>query len=296
MIYRLTVKAADRDARLDLYLAEKTPLSRTTIRKIVDLGGVHIDRRRIRKCGIQIQEGQQIELYQDEQPLTPFRLQKQHILFQDREIIVINKPAGIETQPTPARYKGTLYEALNHLLQTQGITKPAIGMHQRLDRDTSGLLLFSIHTAAHKSMAKQMQKRAIHREYLALVQGTPAPATGTIHSNLARRRCNNQMVSVDKGGKEAITHYKTEEVFTINNETCSLLAITLDTGRSHQIRVHLAEKGHPLLGDPLYGGKTEHHGKSYLRQCLHSYKLIFTHPVSGKKMTFTQPPPKEILP
>ncbi len=296
MIYRLTTKPADNDWRLDHYLTEQTPFSRTIIRKIIDLGGVHINGKRIRKCGIILQEGQHIELHRDKQPLSPFRLQKQHILFQDNHIIVINKPAGIETQPTPARYKGTLHEALHFLLRSQGQTKPTTGMHQRLDRDTSGLLLFSIHPAAHKNIAQQMRERAIHREYLALVAGIPTPPAGTICSNLARRRCNNQMVSVDKGGKKAVTHYITKEVFTINDESCTLLAVTLETGRSHQIRAHFSEKGHPLLGDTLYGGAMRHHHKSYQRQCLHSHRLTFLHPVTNERMIFTIPPPGDILP
>ncbi len=141
-----------------------------------------------------------------------------------------------------------------------------------------------------------MRKRQIHRHYLALVADCPTPLAATIRSNLARRRRNNQMVSVDKGGKEAITHYRTRAACIIQGERCSLLTITLDTGRSHQIRVHLAEQGHPLLGDQLYGGAVIHHGREYHRQCLHAHRLVFTHPVTKEKMQFEQPPPEEILP
>ncbi len=296
MIYRLLTETADKNRRLDLYLAEKTLLSRTAIRKMIDLGGAHINGRRVRKCGTPLKAGQQIELHQDKQPLVPFRLQQHHILFQDRYIIVINKPAGIETQPTPARYKGTLHAALQSFLQEQGVQKPTTGMHQRLDRDTSGLLLFSLHPTAHKNIAEQMQRRNIHRHYLALTAGSLTPLAATIRSNLARRRRNNQMISVEKGGKEAITHYTTKAIFTIKGERCSLLLINLETGRSHQIRIHLAEQGHPLLGDQLYGGAITHHDKEYHRQCLHSHRLIFNHPVTKEKMEFALPPPEEILP
>lgn len=296
VIYRLTTKPDSNGWRIDQYLAEKTSLSRTTIRKIIDLGGMHLDGRRIRKCGLLVQDGQQIELHKDKQPLTPFRLLQEHILFWDKHLIVINKPAGINTQPTPARYKGTLHEALHFLLKNQGQAKPTTGMHQRLDRDTSGLLLFSLNPAAHKNIARQMQQRTIRRTYLALVEGIVSPPAGTIRSNLARRRCNNQVVVVDKGGKKAITHYTTRALFSTGKENCTLLSITLETGRSHQIRAHFAEKGHPLLGDALYGGARVHHGKTYQRQCLHSLRLSFFHPESKKEMIFEQPPPEEILP
>lgn len=296
MIYRSVTQRTEINTRLDLYLTEKTDFSRTKVRKIIDLGGVHIDNKRVRKCSFPLKKNQQITLFTDEGPLLFFRLQDKHILFQDQYLIVINKPAGVETQPTPARYKGTLYEALLFYLKNQGIHTPKIGIHQRLDRETSGLLSFSLHPAAHKNIAKQLQNRTLQKEYLALVSGKPAPSSGTIHSQLARKRGSNQMTSVDNRGKEAITHYQTLESFSHGNESCSLLSVRLETGRSHQIRVHFAEQGHPLIGDKLYGGTTLYHNKRYHRQCLHSYRLALQHPKSGEKLFFEAAPPQEVLP
>lgn len=296
MIYRLHTGGKECNTRLDLYLSSQTGLSRTVVRKIIDLGGVHIDGHRVRRCGISLQENQRIELHQDGQKLHPFRLAASHIIFQDEYLIVLDKPAGIECQPTPARFKGTLYEALLSLLNEQGVRNPKIGMHQRLDRETSGLLVFSTHPKAHKNIAQQLQQRKLHREYLALVSGIPDPPAGTIQTHLARRRCSNQMISVDHGGKKAITHYETRESFIAGEESCSMLTVVLATGRSHQIRAHLSEKGHPLLGDQRYGGATRHHGKEYPRQCLHSYRLTLQHPKTGKSLRFDAAPPQEILP
>ncbi len=276
--------------RLDIFLAEESGLSRGKIRKIIDFGGAHVDGRRVRRLSLALRAGQKVELFLDEHPLTPFRLSEEHIVFEDSNLIVINKPAGVLTQPTPARLKGTLFEALEHHLREQGVNKPSIGMHQRLDVGTTGLISFTIHEMAHKNLAQQVAEHALQRTYLALVEGKPEPASGTIHTQIIRR--NKRTISVENGGKEAITHYELmQEIAEPEGGSFSLLRIRLETGRSHQIRAHLSEQNHPLLGDSFYGGKMSAAGQQILRPLLHSSRLVMHHPITHEELRFEVPLP-----
>lgn len=278
--------------RLDQCLSETiSELSRSEARRIVDIGGVHLDGRRVRTCSLSVAAGARIELHTDAQPLEPFRLGAADILFRDPYLLVLNKPAGIETQPTPARYKGTLYEALLTLLgPSPGRRKPELGMVQRLDRGTSGLMVFSIHQRAHRGLSKIFLEHQVEKRYLALVQRTPEPAEGEIRSLLARSRKQNRVVSVEKGGKLAITRYQTRAT----SDQAALVEVELLTGRSHQIRAHLAESGSPLLGDRLYGGTTACAGQELQRPLLHAFQLGFVHPVSGERLSFSLPLPADM--
>lgn len=292
MVKRFHTTDSDRGLRLDQYLQQEiSELSRTKIRKIVDLGGVHIDGRRVRKCGRIIKNCEAIELYQDSSPLDPYRLKQADILFQDKYIIAINKAAGVDTQPTPARYKGTLYEALQvWLKRDRRFRKLEIGMAQRLDRDTSGVIIFSIHPKSHKGLTEQIGNHTAQKTYLAIVQGVPTPSRGTYHSFLKRDRNTHKMQPVTTGGKEAITHYQVLKDWRHS----SLVSVQLVTGRTHQIRAHFAEAGHPLLGDQFYGGPKTHGGCRWARQCLHSWKLQLNHPKTGERLSFTAPVPSDM--
>ncbi len=284
--------ADDSGTRLDQFLQNNSQsLSRTRIRKIIDLGGVHISGQRIRKCGFQISKGQEIILHQDKGSLDPYRIQPDHVLYQDQYIIVLNKPAGIETQPTPARFKGTLFEALQHYLgQTIAQNRIEIGMVQRLDRDTSGVIVFSIHRDAHKNLSEQIKQHTVQKEYLAFVKGLPQPEEGTYHSFLEYDKKTRRMQSTELGGKEAITHYRVEKTW----QESALVSVRIITGRTHQIRAHFAENGHPLLGDTLYGGPVFLEGNNWNRQCLHSWKLSIIHPRNGKLLSFAAPVPADM--
>ncbi len=174
MVNRYVSNAGDVGRRLDQFLAEHSPdLSRSLIRKIIDIGGVQIDGRRVRKAGVTLSEGLRIEMHRDRGALEPFRIADEHVLFQDNYLIVLNKPAGIETQPTPARYKGTLFEALQVWLQRDRRfgRRLEIGMAQRLDRDTSGVIAFTIHPQAHKSLTDQLQSRSAKKKLSGLGRG-----------------------------------------------------------------------------------------------------------------------------
>lgn len=293
MVKRFHSHHTDLGVRLDQFLQNhSTNLSRTKIRKIIELGGVHVDGKRVRKCGFSIKDGQKIELYQDGGSLEPFRIKTEHILFQDDYIIVLNKTAGIETQPTPSRYKGTLYEALLHHLKRDNRSRKAeIGMIQRLDRDTSGVIVFSIHRQAHKNLTEQIKNHTLDKEYLALVKGIPIQEEGHFHTFLEHDKNARRMRSVRNGGKEAITHY---EVKTKWPES-ALVSVQLVTGRTHQIRAHFAENGHPLLGDTRYGGPAFHEGAKWNRQCLHAWKLRLRHPIENSELQFVAPVPPDMV-
>jgi len=272
-------------SRLDQFIAGgPDEISRGTTKKLIDIGAVHVNGRRIRKCSLILNAADRVEVNIDGLPLSPFELSDAVIVFQDRHLIVLNKPAGVDCQPTPSRYKGTLYAALGDYLQNpqRRDLRPTIGMVQRLDRDTSGLIVFSIHQAAHRQLTHSFQQRQVHKTYLALVGGRMEQERGEIRSLLARRRATNLMKSVERGGQEAITRFRTLEA----TDEVSYVEIDIPTGRSHQIRAHFAEAGHPLLGDSRYGGVTEIGGACLSRQMLHAARLQFKHPVNGETLDF----------
>lgn len=291
--YRLLPDATAAGLRLDHYVpSQVAELSRTFLRKIVDMGGVHVGGRRVRKCSTPMRCGELVEIYLDGLPLEIFSLSPQQVLFQDRFLLVVNKPAGVETQPTPARYKGTLYEALlRHLHDPyRPLAQPELGMVQRLDRETSGVMVFSIHAKAHRALTSAFTGRQVGKTYLALVQGRPDALSGEIRSQLGRSRHGNKMLSVQHGGKEAITRYRLLEAFA----EASLIELELLTGRSHQIRVHCSEQGFPLLGDSLYGGPGHWLQQEIPRQMLHAASLCLTHPVTGAALELQAPLPEDM--
>jgi 23S rRNA pseudouridine1911/1915/1917 synthase len=290
--YRFTVADQFAGLRLDQYLAEcSDSFSRSLAKRLVDLGGVHVAGRRVRRCSQMVSAGDGVEVFIDNQPLAPMTLGKEQILYRDQDLIVLNKPAGMATQPAPSRYQGTVYAELQKLLTdpNRKSLRPSIGMMQRLDRDTSGVMVFSIHQRAHKKMTEAFQGRDIDKVYWALVAGRPLEDQGRFCSQLARRRSTNLTVSVARGGKPAETHYR----LLHTTGQVSLVEVRLITGRSHQIRAHFSEAGLPLLGDTAYGGALTFNHLSVPRQMLHSRQLSFCHPVTGEKLSFTAPLPSD---
>jgi 23S rRNA pseudouridine1911/1915/1917 synthase len=291
-VYRFTVAAEFAGMRLDQYLAESHEgLSRGFARRLIEIGGVHQAGRRVRRCSQQVSAGDRIEIYLDGGPVAAMRLDETRILFRDQDLIVLDKPSGMATQPTPARYQGTVYAELQRLLQNPQRLgqRPSIGMVQRLDRDTSGVMVFSIHQRAHKKMTEAFRDRDIDKRYWALVAGRPQAETGRFASQLARRRSTNLVVSVERGGKPAETRYRVLRDLA----GASLVDVHLLTGRSHQIRAHFSEAGMPLLGDAAYGGPESIAGRAIPRLMLHSRELTFSHPVSGRRLTFSAPLPED---
>ncbi len=220
-------------------------------------------------------------------PLDEFQLEPRHILYQDRYLLALDKPAGIATQPTPARYRGTLYAVLQQFLAHRGTV--SIGMVQRLDRDTSGAMVFSIHPRAHKGLTAAFREHRVVKRYLAMVSGHLHEHTGEIRTQLARRRATNLMKSVERGGKPAVTRFRVVS----RHAEATLVEVEIPTGRSHQIRVHFSEAGHPLLGDLAYGGPATCCGAMIPRQMLHASELLLTHPVGDSPLALRSPLPAD---
>lgn len=301
MRYQLLTTVKDEDTRLDQFLACEIPsISRTEIRARIDLGGVHLDGKRIRKCGLKLKAGSRVELYTDRGPRTPFRLTPEDILYEDNYLLVINKPAGVESQPTKARLKGCLYEAVESYLKEKmkkQIVKgrrrnqqPSIGMVQRLDRDTSGVILFSIHKKSHAKLTEMVKSRKLTREYLAVVTGCPSPAEGEYRTRLARPEKNTSR-TVSSGGKEAVTRYRVLDQFP----GYAAVSATLITGRTHQIRAQFSNEGHPLLGDKKYGGPDQLNNQQVDRHFLHARRLHLIHPMNQNVLNIEAPIPVDIL-
>lgn len=292
-IYRLAVNPQQAGMRLDQFLPlAVAALSRSLVRKVIDIGGVHINGQRIRTASRILTTGEQVELYLDHLPLVPWRIGPADVVFHDKYLIVVNKPAMIETQPTHARYKGTLYEALQFYLKDpyRPQQKPEIGMIQRLDRSTSGLIAFSIHPQAHKKMTEMFTTGAVDKTYLALVTGMPDSDMGEFRSLLARSRRENRVHTVAAGGKLAVTRYRVESPLYDS----SLIEVQILTGRSHQIRAHMAELGCPLLGDQRYGGPVALDGMLLKRPMLHAQRLKFLHPLTAQQLDFSIPMPDDM--
>lgn len=210
------------------------------------------------------------------------------IVYEDRHLLVVNKPQGMVVHPAPGNLSGTLVNALMHhcsdLSSINGVVRP--GIVHRIDKDTSGLLMVAKDDRAHQGLAEQLKAHTILRRYHALVHGNLRQDQGSIEGPIGRNPANRlQMAVVDRGGKDAVTHYRVLERLS----GYTYVELTLETGRTHQIRVHMAWMGHPLAGDPVYGVKKEkirHDG-----QLLHAKVLGFVHPWTGQEMRFDSPLP-----
>ena len=287
--YCFNVESPQTGMRLDQVIPHCCEgVSRTLARKIIDIGGVHLQGRRVRKCASIVKPGDAVEVFIDGRDLTPYRVDAAEVLYRDKYVLALNKPAGVAVQPTPARYKGTIYAAMLEFLYDpfKRHLKPELAMVQRLDRDTSGVLVFSIHKHSHKALTQSFSQRRVGKRYLAVVEGVPPNLEGRICTQLARNRASGRMKSVEKGGREAITCYRVLQ----QGENCALLEVTILTGRTHQIRVHLSEAGLPIAGDSLYGGCTSMQGQQVQRTMLHAWQLEFAHPLESERTMKIQAP------
>ncbi|MEZ5528852.1 MAG: 23S rRNA pseudouridine(1911/1915/1917) synthase RluD [Porticoccaceae bacterium] len=220
------------------------------------------------------------------------------IVYEDDDILVLNKPVGLVVHPAAGNQQGTLLNGLLHHLPANELI-PRAGIVHRLDKDTSGLMVVAKTLAAHQSLIKQLQARTVSREYLAIVQGAMTGG-GTVDKPMGRHpQARTKMAVVDFGGKEAITHYRVLERFPAH----TYIRVKLETGRTHQIRVHMASIGYPLVGDATYGGRLkfpkgaslELHDalRGFRRQALHATRLALIHPITGEPMEWQVPPPED---
>jgi 23S rRNA pseudouridine1911/1915/1917 synthase len=304
-----TVVAGDRGRRLDLWLAERlTGLSRMRIKALIEGGRVLVDGRAV-KAGHRVRPGERVAVTIPPVPregLAPEAVALD-VVFEDAHLMVVNKPAGMVTHPGAGRPGGTLAAAaLAHAPEMAGVGSPRRpGIVHRLDKDTSGLIVLAKTQAAYEGLTAQLARRTVSRRYLCLVQGSVRRPEGVVDAPIGRDpRSRVRMAIVGEGkGKRAITRFRVLERFGSGASAVTFLECRLETGRTHQIRVHLASLGHPLLGDETYrgrrGGPT---GDSVLTElidqlggvALHAASLAFMHPVTGEPVSFSCPPPDRI--
>ncbi|MCC0057420.1 MAG: RluA family pseudouridine synthase [Rhodobiaceae bacterium] len=311
----LDVPAESAGDRLDRMLAALIDdLSRTRLRALIEAGEVSVDGRKLMDPSARVNSGQHVEVRVP--PPAPATPQPQdiplNVLFEDDSLIVIDKPAGLTVHPGAGSPDGTLVNALLHhcgksLSGIGGVERP--GIVHRLDKETSGVMVVAKTDRAHRDLAAQFadhgRTRGLKRAYRALVWGAPAPSAGAIDKPIGRDPRNALKMAIRRDGREAVTHYVTEERFgSPDAPVAAEVTCRLETGRTHQIRVHMAAIGHPLLADPVYAAGFA--TKSALlddlartalaalgRQALHAYLLEFEHPLTGEAMHFESPLPPD---
>ena len=294
--------------RLDKALAEASGLSRERVKALIGEGAVTVAQVVVTQPSGKAPEGAEFAIAVPPAVEAEARAQDipLKVVFEDEHLIVVDKPAGLVVHPAAGNPDGTLVNALlHHCAQTGrgrlsgigGVARP--GIVHRIDKDTSGLLVVAKCDVAHEGLAKQFADHSIERAYLAVVNGHPNPREGTIRGKIGRSDSNRKKMAVlpetAKRGKEAVTHYKTLK----SMDDCALIECRLETGRTHQVRVHLASIGNSLLGDPVYGRanprlRTLLKSLEFYRQALHAAVLGFVHPVTGDSLRFESDLPQDM--
>ena len=278
------------NARLDLFIVKNLKdKSRSFIKKLAEDKGIMVNGE-IKKVNYKVRSGDIVKIsLPNEGILLEKEEMKLNILYEDEDIIVINKPQGMVVHPGVGNTKGTLVNGLlahcNSLSNLNGQERP--GIVHRIDKDTSGILVIAKTNIAHEHLAKQLKDHSMLRVYMALTEGVIKEDGGTIDEPLKRNPSDRIKFAVVEGGKKAVTHYKVINRYKNN----SLIECRLETGRTHQIRVHMSHIGHPIVGDPVYGYKKQRF--KLKGQMLHAKKLGFIHPISGEYMEFDSELPEE---
>lgn len=276
----------------DILSAQENPPSRSLVRKWIDEGCVRLNGEPVTKAGHKLKSGDQLEWDAPEIKILEITAEDiaLDIVYEDSDLLVINKPVGMVVHPGAGHGSGTLVNALLHhctdLSGIGGVERP--GIVHRLDKDTSGLLAVAKNDLAHHALQKQLQARVMKRCYYAIAEQGFGADSGTIEAPLDRHPVERQRMAVVEGGKFARTHWSVQQRF----EGYTWLALELDTGRTHQIRVHLRHIHHPIVGDNVYGTKRKHPFKVE-RPMLHAYKLSFRHPRTDVEISLEAPLPED---
>lgn len=295
----ILVEQTDPRLRLDIFLRRHyPPVSRGTFQRLIEEGQIRIDGKPVKPTHTP-RAGETIEIHWPE-PKPALAQPKEmplEILFEDADMLVLNKPAGLVVHPAAGHEDDTLVNALLHHCQGSlsgigGVLRP--GIVHRLDKETSGCLVVAKNDESHLALSRQFAGRSIRKIYLAIVCGKPNPPEGEIRAGIARHPTHRKRMAVAKGGRDAWTSYRTLEPFG----PATLVEATLHTGRTHQVRVHFQSIGHPLVGDSTYGKRqnlriTEETGFMASRQMLHAFRLSLDHPRSGKRLDFEAPLPED---
>ncbi|WP_298673708.1 RluA family pseudouridine synthase [uncultured Sphingomonas sp.] len=300
-VIQATIAAGADGWRLDRALADAVPtLSRERLKVLIAGGKVVRDGQLVREPARKASAG---EIFAVSVPdPVPAHNEAQDIplviAFEDEHLIVVDKPAGLVVHPAAGNLDGTLVNALLHHCQGSlsgigGVARP--GIVHRIDKDTSGLMVAAKTDRAHEGLAKQFADHSIDRRYLAIVSGHPMPPAGSVDAPLARSPQNRKKIAIVRTGKRAVTHYRTVERL----RAAALVECRLETGRTHQVRVHMASIGHPLLGDPVYGRTKQAHRQiletlGFKRQALHAARLGFIHPITKSALSFESAMPADM--
>jgi 23S rRNA pseudouridine1911/1915/1917 synthase len=278
-----TITADRSGERLDLFVVRKLPeLTRSRVRKLIDEGFVLVDDKTPAKAGVSLEAGQRVSITlppPESDTLVPESTQLR-IIYEDDDLLVVDKPAGMAVHPSPGHSAGTLVHALLAYSPTlSGVAgKKRPGIVHRLDKDTSGLIMVAKNDAAHLALAKQLKDRKVEKTYIALVEGHIDPPEGVIDAPIARHPTHRRKMAVAAGGRESRTRFRVlREIGGY-----SLVELHPETGRTHQLRVHLASIGHPVAGDRMYGYAKRVDG--FPRQFLHAQRLVFAHPTTGERI------------
>lgn len=282
-------KIEESGERLDNFLTQKMNISRSQINNMIKKGEVLINQKKS-KSGYIIKKGDEVTVNHNEEEMdvTPEKMDLE-IVYEDDDVIVINKPNGVVVHPAPGHYKGTLVNGLlyhSKLSDKNGQFRP--GIVHRIDAYTTGLLMIAKNNKAHEILANELKEKKTYRKYQALVWGVIPNDTGTIDAPIGRSKNDRKKMAVIKDGKEAITHFKVLKRFT----NATLIELKLETGRTHQIRVHMEYINHPVVNDPVYGKRKLINNEG---QCLHAKELGFMHPTTKKYMQFDSKLPQKFL-
>ncbi|VEU78342.1 RluA family pseudouridine synthase [Mycoplasmopsis columbinasalis] len=278
--------------RLDKYLANNSEISRNDAKELILQGAVKVNNNVVTKQNFPVKENDVIEvayLLEKTTTVEPVAMQLD-ILYEDDDLVVINKPSNLVVHPAPGHFNDTLVNGLIHhfkqLSDANGEFRP--GIVHRIDKDTSGLLLVAKTNEIHNALGQMLKQHKINRSYIAIVEGLIPHKLMKINIPLARSRQDRKLIGVDGDGKNAITYVEVLKTFYFENHPYTLIRCELETGRTHQIRVHLAHIKHPIYGDATYGSKVDD-----FNQRLHAYKLEFIHPKTQQKIElFAQVPPE----
>ena len=287
--YEAVVSAERAGERLDVYAAALAEVTRSRAAALIEEGQAQVDGVAVTKAGFKLKPGMAVRLTVPD--AVPAKAQAQDIpidvIYQDDDVAVVFKPSGMVVHPAAGNESGTLVNALlsrlDHLSGIGGEVRP--GIVHRIDKDTSGLLLVAKNDRAHVSLSEQIKAHAVHRVYLAVVIGNFREDSGTVEGPIGRHPVDRKRMAIVPAGRPAMTHWQVAERL----RGAALLECRLTTGRTHQIRVHMASIGHPVLGDPVYGPRKSPypvHGG----QLLHAWRIGFRHPVTGEELRFEAAP------
>ena len=280
---------AEESKRLDIFLAQKLEISRSQVLKMIKEDEVKVNGKKT-KPGMILKENDEIEINHEEID-TDIKPEKMplNIVYEDDDVIVLDKANGVVVHPAPGNYTHTLVNGLlyhSNLSNINGEFRP--GIVHRIDAYTTGLLMIAKNNKAHENLAKQLSEKTTHRKYIALVWGVILNDTGEIDAPIGRSPKDRKKMAVVSGGKPAKTHFKVLERY----KEATLIELKLETGRPHQLRVHMDYIGHPVINDPVYGN---HELIDNTGQALHAKELGFNHPKTGKYMEFSSPLPECFL-